>query len=962
MVAAFLAPVSGGIRISDKGNLVVSIGMNEARAQILPIQIKISKNVIGNTSASFLVEIENTESSGGFFTAEIYSLKDPQNPVVIGNEQYSFSAVSKQTVGICFGEKVTPCTKYDTSKLEAGTRHVVQVFIVKNLSTTIKASTEFTTGNSGNPGDIIEGTSKIGFDTDYGCGVLNLDACVAQLLHGVVFTLLSALATVAAGILDFFVYYSTNSDSYTAEFVQKGWQVVRDIANIFFIITLLYIAIKTILGLNVTDNKKLVSMVILMGLIINFSLFTSKVVIDSTNILAKIFYNNIEAKDRNGRALGAEGEKSITVGLVSKFNPQTIVGTDFNIVDKTSQFILITILSCIMMFVMIYMFISISFLFVSRVVSLWLCMIFSPIAFLSYATPFEMPGFGHKEWWGELLKNAFLAPLFIFFLYLIIMFADFLKNITYDTGANATITQTIMKTIIPFFIIFILLDKAKDLAVKYSGELGAKMSKAGNAVAGLATAALGGAMIGSAAKLMQGGAGHLGKKIFDSKGVADWATKTDEEGGSRFKRFAGSKFRALAGGDDGKGGLAGSSFDLRKGLGGGLLGAISGATGVDMGKGSKIFGETGGYMADLKRKDDKRKRIAEGLGTKETEDEKQKLNQYQEEHQELSIKNSNAVHDLDVELSGAEKARRNLEKIFNAAANKTTDKDGNFIDPTTAKKQKDFADASQKVHDLQRERSIIKNGIGVVDKDGNVTYRTHNGNITEDEYKGSKKALEKIEEEKTATAKSLLDAELRESQAIERTKNAKKAREEAEENARKGAPGNATLAEAVADAIKAEKKINAELETTANNTQRVAKALESIEKTERDTRDWVDRSEKAKNAIKEKDADGNVIFGNSQNNYEDTLLPHQLHAVDEVGRERKRRYATNMEEQWALPWNKEARAESAHAIRMGAKPEKDHGGGKHDDLGVLGHLAIEGLGQALSGHGHEKEGDAKGHK
>ena len=101
----------------------------------------------------------------------------------------------------------------------------------------------------------------------------------------------------AGGILDFFVYYSTNSSSYTNEFVSQAWGAVRDIANIFFIITLLYIAIKTILGLNVTDNKRLVGAVIIVALIINFSLFTTKVVIDTSNILAKVFYNNITSKD-----------------------------------------------------------------------------------------------------------------------------------------------------------------------------------------------------------------------------------------------------------------------------------------------------------------------------------------------------------------------------------------------------------------------------------------------------------------------------------------------------------------------------------------------------------------------------------------------------------------------------------------------------------------------------------------
>ena len=122
---------------------------------------------------------------------------------------------------------------------------------------------------------------------------------------------------------------------------------MRDIANILFIISLLYVAIKTILGLNVTDNKKLVGAVIVIALIINFSLFTTKVVIDASNILAKVFYNNItsEKVGSTGAVTGSEGEKSISIGLIKSYNPQNIVDkTTYNNEGGTGTFIFITIL------------------------------------------------------------------------------------------------------------------------------------------------------------------------------------------------------------------------------------------------------------------------------------------------------------------------------------------------------------------------------------------------------------------------------------------------------------------------------------------------------------------------------------------------------------------------------------------------------------------------------------------
>ena len=59
-----------------------------------------------------------------------------------------------------------------------------------------------------------------------------------------------------------------------------------------FILVLLYVAIQTILGLS-HETKTVIINVIIMALLINFSMFFTKVVIDSSNILALVFYNKL---------------------------------------------------------------------------------------------------------------------------------------------------------------------------------------------------------------------------------------------------------------------------------------------------------------------------------------------------------------------------------------------------------------------------------------------------------------------------------------------------------------------------------------------------------------------------------------------------------------------------------------------------------------------------------------------
>ncbi len=376
-------------------------------------------------------------------------------------------------------------------------------------------------------------------DTSYmTCGIGGIGGtvvgCVVQFFY-IIWEVSAKIARAAGHFLDFFVYYSLDDQSYRSSFIDKGWGAIRDVANIFFIISLIYVAIKTILSLNVHNNKKMVGMIIVMALIINFSLFTTKIVIDASNILAKIFYNNITTVDENGAPLPDNSQgKSISVGVVDKFKPQTILTR--NLYDASAGLYLFMILVLISLTLyMAYMFFSVGVLFVGRVVSLWVAMIFSPVAFMSKAVEWDLGSLGFGKWWDNLIKNAMMAPIFVFFLYLIVLFLDIIGTGLTFTSTDTTM-QMVMNTVIPFAILFVLIMKAKDLAIEYSGEIGKSLSKVGSSIAGLAVggaigAATGGvAMLGSkvigggAAKLMASQGENL-KEAAKKKGLSGYAAK-----------------------------------------------------------------------------------------------------------------------------------------------------------------------------------------------------------------------------------------------------------------------------------------------------------------------------------------------------------------------------------------------------------------------------------------------------
>lgn len=548
MVAIFLAPISAGMKIKKTKAQTVDIN------NLLKTEIKTTFNQGKNVSVEVKIPADSIPPNNKDYNIDVVSYgcskeitgnanKDTPNCILIERKtQKEIESSKTYTIDV----KINTYNYYgiQTYIYERGNLNNTTLYL-KEIDFNKNGDVDFQTNPGENNADNnITGSNNIDKsnynDSYFNCSGLlswtDLTCKTAYLLYFAIFVPMSSFTWLSAKLLDFFVYYSTNSSSYTGKFVNSSWAAVRDIANIFFIISLIYVAIKTILGLNVTDNKRIVGMVVIIGLIINFSLFTTKVVIDASNILAKVFYNNITSEDESGKKLDAEkgGQKSITVGLVKQFNPQVIMGNNFK--GQEGLFIFITLLSIILMGFMIYIFISVSMLFVARVVSLWLSMIFSPIAFISFTLPFEIPAFGHKEWLPNLIKNAFLAPIFIFFLYIIILFGDSMKDIPYDIsstgGGVGGYLDAAMKDIIPFSIVFILLLKSKELAVKFSGEIGQAVVKGAAVVGGLA---LGGAGMGMAA-LGRGTVGAVAKSVQN-----DTARKKDFETFGGYKNWSTSK-------------------------------------------------------------------------------------------------------------------------------------------------------------------------------------------------------------------------------------------------------------------------------------------------------------------------------------------------------------------------------------------------------------------------------------
>ncbi|HYC34268.1 MAG TPA: hypothetical protein VEC13_00895 [Candidatus Paceibacterota bacterium] len=216
------------------------------------------------------------------------------------------------------------------------------------------------------------------------------------------------------------------------------WKIFRDFSNILFIFILIYLAISTILGLNEHGVKHALSKLILVAILINFSMFFAKVIIDASNILAITFYQkvnpttdavtnrwDVNSSLTNPYLLQANAVKELIspesgiAGVFMKSLQIQSIYQDHNKNDpdgarnfaKKPNAGQIFVMGTITMFVLMCLFLSAGIIFIKRLTQLIILAMTSSLAFTAMLLH-QTESYG-REWWSKLLKEAFYAPIFI---------------------------------------------------------------------------------------------------------------------------------------------------------------------------------------------------------------------------------------------------------------------------------------------------------------------------------------------------------------------------------------------------------------------------------------------------------------------------------------------------------------------------------------------------------------------
>lgn len=259
---------------------------------------------------------------------------------------------------------------------------------------------------------------------------LNLDACLAWGVYWTIMFPISWFLWLAGKILDVSMYFTLNMSKLldNVPVVDIGWKIFRDLANIFFIFILLWIAIGIILGINSGKNKEILVHLIAVALLMNFSLFITKAVIDASNIVALHFYGLILGTDdptvwsvthsfsgafMDGLQIQTLYDASANPGVLQSFS-NGLVGASVNF----AKIFLVGLLGSALMLVAAYVFIVAAVLMLVRVIVLMFVMLLSPLAFLA----FILPGTAHhaSKWRDLLFKQSFFAPAYLALSYVVV--------------------------------------------------------------------------------------------------------------------------------------------------------------------------------------------------------------------------------------------------------------------------------------------------------------------------------------------------------------------------------------------------------------------------------------------------------------------------------------------------------------------------------------------------------------
>ncbi len=354
--------------------------------------------------------------------------------------------------------------------------------------------------------------------------------------------------------------------------INYAWKIVRDLLNMVFIFILVYYGILLILSLKSTQEiRRFIVAIVVASILVNFSLFFTKVIIDASNVVTIGIYNFTLGENLKDDKYGLSNAYQNSLGLQGFFSKDSI--TLDNLGGDNFSYLTVNVMGSILFLVVSFVFLAISVMFTIRYLVLLILLALSPIAYLGTA----IPGLGgySKQWWEVLWGQVLFAPIYMIMTLVVLTLMNsggFIGGkINYSqwpniASANQVAAGSSVQLLFNFALVIGLTIASLVIAKKYSTQGATQIGK----LTSSATALAGGAVFGGAARLGRNTVGRAGNAIANSERMKD-ASVSD----NFFKRNLAKA--GLATGNR----AATSSFDVRaSNVGKTTIGQL----GVDFGK------------------------------------------------------------------------------------------------------------------------------------------------------------------------------------------------------------------------------------------------------------------------------------------------------------------------------------------------------------------------------------------
>jgi hypothetical protein len=262
-----------------------------------------------------------------------------------------------------------------------------------------------------------------------GTDVLVTGRCLFfNVIAEVLLLIASLLGRILIFMVDILIAFASYNDFGNTIVVTKGWPIVRDIVNMFFIIILLVSAFATVIGYDEGNfhYKRVLPKLLLMAVLINFSKTLILLLVDFSQVLMLTFVNAFAQAGPGNLVSALKIDSALKFAPVNAAAGTSAVGAAITntvttgVVDPLNL-ILAIMLAIFMLSISLGVVIIMVAYLIFRVVGLWVALILSPIALFATALPGRLQkGLDNftGKYWQRLTALLTGGPVMAFFLWL----------------------------------------------------------------------------------------------------------------------------------------------------------------------------------------------------------------------------------------------------------------------------------------------------------------------------------------------------------------------------------------------------------------------------------------------------------------------------------------------------------------------------------------------------------------